>query len=118
MSKNVLVCFYDVVGDAVVSYQIYPSLGDFYRSVISASFDKNLPFSQFPSDYKVIVLGFIDNLKLVIDDYLNPCFEYTFSQIVSACNGHYPGSNFDTSVFLSRLKLNVSDVNSEVNSNV
>uniref|UniRef100_A0AAU8B260 Nonstructural protein n=1 Tax=Dulem virus 89 TaxID=3145800 RepID=A0AAU8B260_9VIRU len=100
MSKNVIACFYDTVGDAVTSYQIFNSLGDFYRSVVKAAYDKSLPFYQFSSDYTVSIVGFLDNGKFL------PCSEtskYTFAQIQAAGEGMDPNVNFNTSLFVSRL---------------
>lgn len=100
MSKSVLACFYDLIGDCVVSYQIYPSLGDFYRSIIKASQDSSLPFSNFSSDYKVALVGELDNFDCLSFKYP---FTATFAQIQEAGKGMDVSINFNTNLFLSKL---------------
>lgn len=100
MSKNVLACFYDDVGQAVVSYQIFPSFGDFYRSLVKASFDETLPFCMFPADYSVSVVGTLED-----GEFLKPQQEFCFSfDVIKKCGkGMDPKVNFNTSLFVQRL---------------
>lgn len=102
MSK-LLVCYYDNLGQCPVSYQIYNSVGDFFRSVVTTAHDKSLPFSQFSSDYSVHPICKIDGLStdVLIGPYF---FHFTFSQVLVASKGMDPKLNFNTDLFVERLK--------------
>lgn len=110
-----LVGFYDLVGETVVSYQVYNSKGDFLRSIVRAAHDTTLPFSQFPYDYSVIITG-----SLKRDDcYVYRAFEetgysfnYTFADIIKASKGMDPNINFNTVAFLDNLR-NLSKLDSD-----
>lgn len=116
MSK-LLVCYYDNLGQCPVSYQIYNSVGDFFRSVVTTAHDKSLPFSQFSSDYSVHPICNIDGL--LTDSLIGPYFfDFTFSQVLVASKGMDPNLNFNTDLFVERLKsvvegdsLNLEDKN-------
>lgn len=99
---SLLVAFYDLIGEAVVSFQIYKSYGDFYRSVIQSSRDCSLPFSQFPFDYQVRLLASI-SADMVVHTVPNTLFCYTFDEIIKASEKMDIKVNFNTRLFLERL---------------
>lgn len=105
MQKSLLVCFYDRIGRVTVSYQIYKSAGDFYRSIVSSLSDKSLPFCNFRSDYLVIPVCFLEGSQHL------PCDvpSFTFEQAYIASKGMDPNINFNTALFIERLSSVISE---------
>lgn len=98
-----LVCFYDEIGKAVVSYQIYNSFGDLLRSIATTAQDKSLPFANFPNDYSVTVVCELCGKTSSWDPDV-PKFSYKFSEIIEASAGMSVNDNFNTDIFLENLK--------------
>lgn len=115
--RFLLVGFYDLIGETVVSYQVYNSYGDFLRSIVRAAHDKTLPFSQFSNDYKVVLTGYMERDKCFVlsglTDFGFP-FDYNFADIIQASTGMDPNLDFDTSLFLNNLtSLNSCEVKTD-----